>query len=58
MTIQKKQSLLEIASKIKAGKDFTVETVALRNKAYDLAKVFGKEITVRPLENKFRIIFI
>ncbi len=58
MTIQKKQSLLEIASKIKAGKDFTVETKGQRNDAYKCAKIFGKDITVRPLENKFRIIFI
>ncbi len=58
MTTKRKVTVFEIASKIRAGKDFTVETVAQRNDAYKCAKIFNKEITVRPLDDKFRVIFI
>lgn len=49
---------LQIASKIKAGKDFLVADVKSRRRALVAAKYLGVKITTRADGDKFHIIFL
>jgi hypothetical protein len=50
-----KMSELMIASKIKQGKDFTVETNSERKKALMAAKYLGFEIMTKKIGKTYRI---
>ena len=52
-------SELEIASKVRAGKDFTVTGKKARAKVLVAKKFIGANLTTRDIgENKFQVIFL
>lgn len=58
MANKKRITDLEIARKIKAGNDFTVDNISQRNRAYTISNALEKTITVRPSGSGFKISFI
>lgn len=58
MATQKRFTDLEIASKLRAGKAFTVDNFSQRNRVYTIANALEKKITIRPDDFKFKVSFI
>lgn len=56
MSKLKELTELQIASKIKAGIDFTVKTNRERKKALSAAKYLGSDIVTRALADGFQVI--
>lgn len=49
---------VQIASKIKAGRDFTVKTKSERTKVLNAARFLGARVTTRENNSEYNVIFL